>query len=135
MPTIYDFEAALRERLEPEFGSLGQVAMHKLLFAVHRTAICRTGKPAFRGRCEAWPMGPVFTELYFQPNGKGNPSALTPEQDGYCDLVARILGAQSGRSLAARSHAKYPEWYLARRRADKEITVDAICEQLALVKR
>lgn len=135
MPTIFDFDAALRQRLEPEFGSLGEVARHKLLFAVHRMAICRTGKPAFQSRCEAWKLGPVFLEIWNNPTRAGNPGVLTGEQQNYCDLVARILGAQSGRSLAARSHAKYPEWFIARRSASKEITVDAVREQLALVKR
>ena len=77
VPTIFDFDAALRQRLEPEFGSLGEVARHKLLFAVHRVAICRTGLPAFQGRCEAWKLGPVFLEIWNSPTRVGNPLALT----------------------------------------------------------
>ena len=80
-------------------------------------------------------MGPVFPEFYRNPHQDGNPATLTSEQSGFCDLVARVLGAQSGRSLAARSHWRYPEWFEAkRRRADKEITVAAIQQQLALVR-
>ena len=79
-------------------------------------------------------MGPVFTSLYFNEGRNGNPSALSQDEQAICDWIARVLGATSGRKLAARSHAKYPEWYIARRnRKDKTITVDAIREQLALV--
>jgi len=132
--TIHDFDAYLRQHLAPKFGTLGQVARHKLLYSVHRCAIAQTGKPAFVARCEAWELGPVFPELYFNPDLGGNPAALTAKQRGFCDLVARVLGAQSGRSLAARSHGKFPEWYLARKnRMNKEIATDAICEQLSLV--
>jgi uncharacterized phage-associated protein len=129
--TIYDFDMYLRRQLEPKFGNLGQVARHKLLYAVHRLAIAKTNRPAFVARCEAWPMGPVFTELYFNPSVTGNAEHLTPDQKSFCDLVAQILGAQSGRSLAARSHCRYPEWRDAKRkRINKEITLDAIKEQL-----
>jgi len=136
MPSVYDFDAALRQRIEPKRGTLGMVARHKLLYAVHRMSIAKTGEPAFQDRCEAWPMGPVFPEFYHNPKQiAGNADLLNAEQRGYCDLVARILGAQSGRSLAARSHWRYPEWFEAKkRRTDKEITVAAIKRQLALVR-
>lgn len=134
MPTVFDFDAYLRQHLAPKFGTLGQVARHKLLYSVHRCAIAHTGKPAFVARCEAWELGPVFPELYFNSDLSGNPAALTSKQRGFCDLVARVLGAQSGRSLAARSHGKFPEWYLARKnRTNNEITIDAIREQLSLI--
>jgi uncharacterized phage-associated protein len=134
-PTVFDFDAYLRTLLEPKKGALGLVARHKLLYAVHRLAICKTGVPAFEDRCEAWKLGPVFVPLWNNPNKSGNPDVLTVEQKEFCQLVARILGTQSGRSLAARSHAKYPEWHNARRASRRkhtnaEITVDAIREQL-----
>jgi uncharacterized phage-associated protein len=136
MPTVFDFDTALRRRLEPKFGTLGLVARHKLLYAVHRLSISKTSEPAFHARCEAWPMGPVFTELYFNPNVTGDSDALTPDQKGFCDLIARILGAQSGRSLAARSHWRYPEWFEAKkRRTNKEITVVEIKQHLAALRR
>jgi uncharacterized phage-associated protein len=136
--SIFDFDAYLRQLLEPRRGTLGQVARHKLLYAVHRLAICKTDKPAFQARCEAWKLGPVFVELWNSPNQIGNPDVLTTKHKRFCELVARILGTQSGRSLAARSHAKYPEWHEARRASrwkkfNAEITVDAIRKQLALV--
>jgi uncharacterized phage-associated protein len=136
MPTIYDFDAALRQRVEPKRGTLGMVARHKLLYAVHRLAISKTGEPAFQACCEAWPMGPVFTEFYCNPNLAGNAEALTAEQIGFCDLVGRVLGAYSGRSLAARSHWRYPEWFEAKkRRSNKEITVVSIKQHLAAVRK
>jgi hypothetical protein len=95
MPTIYDFDAALRQRVEPKRGTLGMVARHKLLYAVHRLAISRTGEPAFNSRCEAWPMGPVFPEFYHNPNVPGSVDSLAAEHVGFCDLVARVLGACS----------------------------------------
>ena len=135
MPTVFDFDAYMRRRLSGKFGTLGAVARHKLLYGVHRAAIARTGNPAFDCPCEAWPMGPVFTTLYFNEGRKGNPEVLSAAEQAICDWVARVLGATSGRKLAARSHAKYPEWYIARKnRKDKTITVDAIREQLALVR-
>ena len=135
MATIYDFDAALRQRLEPKFGSLGQVARHKLLYGVHRAAIAKKGKPAFDCPCEAWPMGPVFTTLYNNPNVLGNPDALSANDVAIVDWVAQVLGATSGRALAARSHAKYPEWRIARKnRKDRSITVDMILHQLALLR-
>jgi hypothetical protein len=74
--------------------------------------------------------------LYFNEGTVGNPDALSAQECGFCDQVARILGATSGRKRAARSHAKFTEWYIARRnRKDKTITVAAIREQLALVSQ
>lgn len=126
MATIFDFDSYLQDRLSSKFGTLGQVARHKLLYAVHRAVIAKTGKPAFECPCEAWPMGPVFVSLYFCQNASGNPGVLSADERAVCDWVARVLGATSGRKLAARSHAKYPEWYTARKnRKDKTITVDA----------
>ena len=136
MPTIYDFDAALRQRVEPKRGILGMVARHKLLYAVHRLAISRTGEPVFNSRCEAWPMGPVFPEFYHEPNVPGSVDSLTAEHIGFCDLVARVLGACSGRSLAARSHWRYPEWFEAKkRRNNKEIAVAEIKQQLAAIRK
>lgn len=141
MATIYDFDAYMQRRLSSKFGTLGQVAKHKLLYGVHRAAIAKTGLPAFDCPCQAWEYGPVFTTLYFndqQPPANrmaGNPDLLSAQEMAICDWVARVLGATSGRKLAARSHAKYPEWYIARKnRKDKTITVEAIREQLALVR-
>ena len=135
MATIFDFDSYLQRRLAEKFGTLGQVARHKLLYGVRRAAIARTGRPMFDCPCEAWPMGPVFTTLYRNDRGFGNPDASSADERVICDWVARVLGATSGRKLAARSHAKYPEWYLARKnRKDKTITVEAIREQLALVR-
>jgi uncharacterized phage-associated protein len=136
MPTIYDFDAALRLRVEPKRGTLGMVARHKLLYAVHRLAISKTGEPAFHARCEAWPMGPVFPDFYQRPNLGGNAAALSPQQNDFCDLIAQLLGALSGRSLAARSHWRYPEWFEAKkRRANKEITVSEIKLHLACIRK
>jgi uncharacterized phage-associated protein len=136
MPTIYDFDAALRQRVEPIHGTLGMVARHKLLYAVHRLSISKTGKPAFPTRCEAWPMGPVFPEFYHCPNLGGDVAALNSEQNAFCDLIAQILGAYSGRSLAARSHWRYPEWIEAKkRRANKEITVAEIKYHLSAIRK
>jgi len=133
--TIYDFDAYMRQRLCGKFGTLGQVARHKLLYGVHRAAIAKTGKPIFDCPCEAWPMGPVFTTLYFNDLGTGIPDLLSAQDRAICDWVAQVLGAISGRKLAARSHAKYPEWYIARKnRKNKTITVDAIRKQLDLVR-
>jgi uncharacterized phage-associated protein len=134
-PTLYDFDAALRQRLEPIFGTLGEVARHKLLYAVHRLAIAKTNEPAFSSICRAWKMGPVFLDLHNSPNRKGDPAALSSTENGYCDWVARILGAQSGRSLAARSHCRYPEWRYARRfPVNNEITLAAIRAALDAVR-
>jgi len=47
MPTIFDFDAALRQRLEPKFGTLGLVARHKLVYALHRLSISKTSEPFF----------------------------------------------------------------------------------------
>jgi len=135
MPTIYDFDTALRQRLEPRFGTLGEVARHKLLYAVHRLAICKSGQPAFSGVCRAWKMGPVFVDLHCNPSVKGDRDALSAVENGYCDWVARVLGATSGRKLAARSHCRYPEWRAARRfPVNNEITLAAIRAALDAVR-
>jgi len=133
--TVFDVDAYLRQTLEAKFGTLGLVARIKLVYSVHRLAIARTGNPAFDSRCEAWPMGPVFPELYANPQNKsGNASAIKGVVRGYCDQVARHLGATSGRSLAARSHIRFPEWFIAKRnRVNKQISVQMIREQLALI--
>ena len=81
-------------------------------------------------------MGPVFPDFYHKPNLEGNAGVLNPEQNGFCDLIAQLLGALSGRSLAARSHWRYPEWFEAKkRRNDKDITVSEIKRHLASVRK
>lgn len=135
MASIFDFDAALRQRLEPKFGTIGLVARMKLLYAVHRTAIAKTSNPAFTGVCRAWKMGPVFVDLYERPNLGGNPGTLTDAERSYVDWVARVLGATSGRKLAARSHCRYPEWVEAKRKpVNNEITVAAIRNALDAVR-
>ena len=135
MPTVFDFDSYLRQKLEPKFGTIGLVARMKLLYAVHRTAIAKTNEPAFAGVCRAWKMGPVFVDLYERPNIGGNPGALTGTEKGYCDWVARVLGATSGRKLAARSHCRYPEWVEAKRKpVNNEITLAAIRAALDAVR-
>ena len=133
-PRIFDFDAYIQRKLRSRFGTLGEVARQKLLYAVHRLAIARTNNPAFDSPCEAADLGPMFRSLY--QNRIGDPNQLSAQQQEFCDLVIRVLGATSGRKLAARSHAKYPEWGLARKQKHKRhcnptITVEAIREQLA----
>jgi uncharacterized phage-associated protein len=88
----------------------GKVARQKLAYGVQRWAISMTGEPAFDSRCECWPLGPVFPELFFDDNHKETGQDLSPVLQGYCKIVVEKLGDMSGGNLATRSHRKYPEW-------------------------
>jgi uncharacterized phage-associated protein len=113
-PTLFDFDAKIRELLEPHHGTLGMVQRHKLLYAVLRQGIGRTGVPPFQATVAAWPMGPVILELHNDPEHGGDPDALSKDQSDACAIVAARLGGIPGKRLAERSHRHYPEWRIAR---------------------
>jgi hypothetical protein len=62
----------------------------------------------------AWPLGPVFVNVWKRPTAQGNALILTPSDHALSDEVFQQLGSMSGRALAAHAHEKYVEWGFAR---------------------
>jgi hypothetical protein len=132
MTTVFDIDTFLREMLEPQHGTLGKVARHKLCYAVLRLGIGVTGDSPFDGRVVAWPLGPVFVDLWEHPDVEGDPRNIPPDVREICIVVAGRLGGIPGEKLAVSSHTRYPEWKIARgklpakRCGDNEITRELI---------
>jgi hypothetical protein len=111
MATVFDVDAYICRRLP---ARPGKVARHKLAYACHRFAILKSGGPIFEAFCAALPLGPVFIPLLHKPEHDGNADNLTPEERAIVDTVLDVLGAMSGKALAARSHKNYYEWRIMR---------------------
>ena len=105
MPTDFDFSAYLTSRC----GNLGRVQRHKKLYDIYRLGIVKNGFPPFVGTVVAWPLGPVFLDVWKHPNAQGNPLLLTTEDRDLADSVISQTNAMSGKALANRSH-DYLEW-------------------------
>jgi len=110
LATVFDFNTHLTERC----GRLGKVQKQKLLYAIYRLGILKHGVEPFAGTVVAWPLGPVFLEVWKQPNAEGFPAMLTASDRALAETVIQQLGAMSGRALAERSHRLYLEWKVAR---------------------
>jgi uncharacterized phage-associated protein len=114
MATVFDIDTHLRHILEPQHGSLGRVQRHKLCYAVLRLGIGVTGDSPFDGRVLAWPLGPVFVDLWEHPDREGDPASI-PQGVREIDItIAARMGGIPGEKLAATSHRRYPEWRMAR---------------------
>jgi uncharacterized phage-associated protein len=114
MATVFDIDTHLRHILEPQHGSLGRVQRHKLCYAVLRLGIGVTGDSPFDGRVLAWPLGPVFVDLWEHPDREGDPANI-PQGVREIDItIAARMGGIPGQKLAAASHRRYPEWRMAR---------------------
>jgi uncharacterized phage-associated protein len=127
MTDVFDIDTYLRTILEPKHGKLGLVQRHKLCYGVLRGGISKTGESPFNGRVVAWPLGPVFVDLWEQPDCDGDANNIPPALRALVEDVASRLGGLSGKKLAMRTHGLM-EWKLARRglaskeRGDHEIT-------------
>jgi uncharacterized phage-associated protein len=115
MVTVFDIDTHLRHILEPQHNTLGKVQRHKLCYAVLRLGIGVTGESPFDGRVLAWPLGPVFEDLWDHPDRDGDPNNIPAEVREIDITVAARLGGVPGEKLAASSHRRYPEWRIARK--------------------
>jgi uncharacterized phage-associated protein len=114
MADVFDIDTHLRHILEPQHGTLGNVRRHKLCYGVLRKAIEVTGDSPFAGRVLAWPLGPVFVDLWKHPDRDGDPNNIPAPVRAVCATVAEQMGGVPGTKLAASSHRRYPEWRIAR---------------------
>lgn len=114
MTTVFDVDKHMRLILEGQHGRLGEVQRHKLCYAVLRLGMGVRGESLFDGRVVAWPLGPVFVDLWEHPEVDGDPRQLSPELREICTIIAARLGGVPGEKLAATSHRRYPEWRIAR---------------------
>ena len=132
MVTVFDIDTHLRQILEPQHDTLGKVQRHKLCYAVLRLGIGVTGESVFDGRVVAWPLGPVFEDLWRYPERNGDPNNIPADVREIDITVAARLGGVPGKKLAASSHRRYPEWGMARKGlslkkcGDHEITRELI---------
>lgn len=132
MPTDFDFSAYLTQRC----GHIGKVQRHKTLYEIYRLGVVKTGIAPFTGTIVAWPLGPVFLDIWQQPHVQGSPSLLTPADRALADEAISQIGSMSGKALADRSHDKYVEWGFKRlglqptETGSRQITPDLI-KQLA----
>lgn len=139
MPTDFDCNSYLASRC----GRLGRVQRHKILYEIYRNGLIRNGVPPFSGTVMAWPLGPVFLDVWKQPNARGFPSLLTSSDCLLAEEALQHLGSLSGKALAKRSHEKHLEWAYTRlglkpaetgnRHIVPEITLKlAACDRLAI---
>jgi uncharacterized phage-associated protein len=110
MPTVHDVDSYLQSRL----GVSGGVKRHKMLYAINRLSLFKTGNPLFSAEAEAWKWGPAFPGVYYNPQRRGNPDAIPAWGVPIISEVHQALGNCGGKVLAKRSHNRYPEWRAAR---------------------
>lgn len=133
MATVFDVHQYLKDKLRVS----GAVKLHKLLFAINRLSIARTGDPMFLSEAEAWKWGPVFAEVYFNQEQRGDVRVISDADAAIISEVCRTLGSKAGSQLASRSHDRYPEWQEMRaglgpnEPSRKVITFDAMRRALA----
>ncbi|MFZ1137903.1 MAG: hypothetical protein WAN76_01915 [Candidatus Sulfotelmatobacter sp.] len=114
MTTVFDIDAHFRQILEPQHDTLGKVQRHKLCYAALRLGIGVTGDSPFDGRVLAWPLGPVFVDLWEHPDREGDPNNIPTGVREIDITIAARMGGVPGEKLAASSHRRYPEWRMAR---------------------
>jgi uncharacterized phage-associated protein len=110
MPTVFDVNTYLQSRL----GITGDIKRHKLLYAINRLCLFKTGEPMFPSEAVGWKWGPAYEGIYYNPARRGNPDALSAEHISFVAEVNQKLGRAGGQALAKRSHGRYPEWRDAR---------------------
>ena len=130
MASVNDVAAYILHRK----GSMSTWKLQKLAYYAQAWHLAWRDSALFDSRIEAWANGPVVRELYNQHRGyfnvdvwRGQPGALTPDQQVVIDSILGAYGDLSGRQLSYLTHMESP-WRDARaglgptERSEAEIT-------------
>jgi uncharacterized phage-associated protein len=137
MASVHDVAAYILKKR----GSMTAMKLQKLVYYSQAWGLVWDEEPLFHERIEAWANGPVVRELYdihrgqfrVTENGRGDPSALSPEQIETAKAVVGFYGKLSSQQLSDLTHREDP-WRLARHglepgeRGDREITHESMAE-------
>lgn len=94
----------------------GEVQLHKLVYYAQGWHLAWDGRPLFDGDFEAWPMGPVNTDVrvYFNWGDVSMlRSDLSADEAATVDAVVDYYGKHYGSGLSALTHKEEP-WKEAR---------------------
>jgi hypothetical protein len=122
-PTWQDVDAYLQSKIPPKHRGK-RVRRHKLLYAVWRAGILRTGEAPFAATFLRLPMGPYCSELdgaNYEPGG--NPDNISSRSRHDCDQVLALLAGSMAPELTVRSHS-YAEYATGKR--GTQITVEEV---------
>jgi uncharacterized phage-associated protein len=119
----YLIQLSYRPDSPEESDLLCPLRLQKLLYYVQGWSLALRGRPAFDDEIEAWTLGPVVPEIYwqFKPVGalvivpaQAGEQAILPSSDArLVEVVWREYGKYSASELIRRTHAERP-WTSAR---------------------
>ena len=111
--------------------------LNKLMYYAQGCFLSRTGKPLFNSEIEAWPLGPVVTEIYEKYKVCGR-SPIETTDEGFthkvfssAELVAlvdvmREFGQYTSSALVDMTHMAGTPWSKAIEDGEKLISIDEI---------
>lgn len=114
------------------------LALQKLLYYAQAFFHALYNEPLFPDDCQAWALGPVYTDIYYRykdygynpiekslPEDENDFSELTTRELSFLDAIVDIFGMYSGQVLSKITHNEQP-WIEARGSllpSDRSVTV------------
>jgi len=117
----FDVAAYIVKQRQKGSSKLTAMKLQNLLYYCQAWSLVREEAPLFTEEIQAWAMGPVITELYDWHRGmlyveigsKGDPDALSPEQQDTVDRILDVYGHKTAQWLSNLTHMETP-WKAAR---------------------
>jgi len=136
MANVFDVaEFFIRIANQSEDDQMTNMKLNKLLYYAQGAFLARTGKPLFENQIEAWPLGPVVTDIYhkYKVCGKNpissdedvNHAAFTEEEFETLLDVMREYGKYTGSTLVSLSHLPGTPWRNTQEKGEK--VLDPYC--------
>lgn len=125
--SAHDVAAAIRL----EQPNLGEMKLHKLLYYCQGYHLAVTGQPLFRETIDAWPMGPVCSDVLDHEHKFGPARHVTPLDNGELNTVGYVLshyGHKSGGDLSQLTHQEQP-WLSTKPRLRRRASYQSISLQ------
>jgi uncharacterized phage-associated protein len=85
----------------------------KVLYEGNRLSVRLLRRLIFENRCEGWKNGPVYVDLWRNPDRYESTDTLAAVDKEILRFVTKKLGKATGAQLSARSH-DFPEWIESR---------------------
>ena len=137
MANVFDVaEFFIRIANQSEDDQMTNMKLNKLLYYAQGAFLARTGTPLFENQIEAWPLGPVVTDIYhkYKVCGKNpissdedvNHAAFTEEEFETLLDVMREYGKYTGSTLVSLSHLPGTPWRNTQEKGEKVLDRDEI---------
>jgi uncharacterized phage-associated protein len=127
LATVHDLAAYLTSK----FGVIGTMKLEKLAYYCQAWWVARNDEPLFPEPLQAWRMGPVCPDLYWEHRRQnyvsdwplGNADRLTDVERRHVDAVVDVYGAYSGFRLGDMTHEEKP-WNAAMARGGLNTAIE-----------